>query len=567
MNQIRLLARTFFTRMFESELMPEGLPQVQLIIWGTMLAATPTTGYPLLLRREVSDADRVILITLTMIAIGVVSLIIWDGVFPDRRDVRILGPLPIPTHRFVLARLAALGKVFLLFAATVCVPQSIIFGLMAASYGDPLPRLYGISAHLLTVFLASTFVFCSLIAAQCLLLVLSGRRAAQTASMTFQIFFAVGLVQMLVFLGAIGRALGHGARSHDGLSAVVALPPTWFFGVYQVLARTDEGLTTSLGELGIAATIVSAALALALYALSYSHLSRRALDGPASQSGRVPRTAVSRLLTRAPTHGFNSPLRTAIRQFAIRTLVRSRSHRMMLAVYAGVALAIVMSSAVSVAVRNGGAGLWQPGISMLSMPLVIQFLLLVGLRVIIAIPAEPKARWAFRACEPANRGEAVTAARDALVMLVVLPTTLLALGQGLVFWSIPAGISHAAFCLVVGVLFAELLVARTGKLPFACTYFPGRSRVFALWPLYFVAFTFYTVFLAAVDRALIARPGKLVLFCTAALVAAQLLALYRSRTLAALPGLRFEEEDPDAIFEGFHLSEGLAAAPRHAPAP
>ena len=567
MSQTRLLARTFFSRMFESDLMPEGLPQVQLIIWGTLLAATPTTGYPLLLRRDPFDADRVILITLTMVAMGVVGLIIWDGVFPDRRDVRILGPLPIPLRRFVLARLAALGKVFLLFAAPVCVPQSIIYGLIVASHGDPLPRLYGISAHLLTVLFAGTFVFCALIAAQCLLLLLAGRRAAQAASVTFQILFAVGLVQMLVFLGAIGRALGRGSRGSEGLSAVMALPPTWFFGFYEILAGRGGATTTALGQIAIAVTIGSALLAVGLYALSYPHLSRRALDGPVAQSTHVPRAAVSRALGHVPRRGFNSPLRTAIRQFTIRTLARSRSHRMMLAVYAGVALAIVMSSAVSVAVRNNGAGLWQPGISMISMPLVVQFLLLIGLRVIIAIPAEPKARWAFRACEPSDRGEAVSAARDAMVTLVVVPTALLGLAQGLVFWTIAAALSHAAFCFVIGTLFAEVLVARTGKLPFACTYFPGRSRVFALWPLYFVAFSFYTVGLASVDRVLIQRPGRLVVFCLSALAAARLLALYRARTLAALPGLRFEEEDPDAIFEGFHLSEGLAAAPRHAQSP
>jgi hypothetical protein len=33
-----------------------------------------------------------------------------------------------------------------------------------------------------------------------------------------------------------------------------------------------------------------------------------------------------------------------------------------------------------------------------------------------------------------------------------------------------------------------------------------------------------------------------------------------------MPGLRFEEEDPQAIFQGFQLSEGLAAAPREASA-
>ena len=81
------------------------------------------------------DADRLILITLSMIAIGVVGLVIWDGVFPDRRDVRILGVLPIPTRDFVLGRLASLGRVFVLFATPLCTLQSRVFGLTVTGFG------------------------------------------------------------------------------------------------------------------------------------------------------------------------------------------------------------------------------------------------------------------------------------------------------------------------------------------------------------------------------------------------------------------------------------------------
>lgn len=560
MHQIRLLTRTFFTRVFESELMPEGLPQVQLIIWGALLAATPTTGYPLLLRREVFDSDRVTLITLSMVAIGGVCLVIWDGVFPDRRDIRNLGALPIPVRHFVIARLAALSQVYLLFAAAVCVPQSIIFGLLAAGYGDPLPRLYGITAHLLTVLLACTFVFAALIAAQCLLLLLFGRRTAQAASMTFQVLFAIGLVQLLVFLGTIGQMLGPGGQAGASTPGQLAMPPLWFFGVYQVLSGANDAAAVSLARAGMYATVGSVLLAVGLYASSYSRLSTRALEGPAPRS-RGPR----RLLT-APRagarRGFHSPRRRAIRHFAIRTLMRSRTHRMMFAVYGGVALAIVMSSVLSLAVRNDAAALWQPGITMLSIPLILQFLLLVGLRVIMAVPAEPKARWAFRACEPVDRGEAVTASRDTMLTLVVWPTTGLALVQGLVFWGPAAAAGHAGFDFVAGLLLAELLMARTRKLPFACTYFPGKSRVFSLWPLYLLAFFIYTIFLAVVERELLARPARLVIFCGLGLAAAALLERQRRRTLAAQPGLIFEEEDPDLIFQGFNLSEGLAGATR-----
>ena len=130
------------------------------------------------------------------------------------------------------------------------------------------------------------------------------------------------------------------------------------------------------------------------------------------------------------------------------------------------------------------------------------------------------------------------------------------------FWTIGAALSHAAFSFVLGRLLAELLVPRSGKLPFACTYFPGNSHIFSLWPLYLLSFFIYTVAFAAIDAALSSRPGKLVWFCVGATLAAQLIVWSRKRVLSAMTALRFDEEDPQAIFQGFQLSEGLAALPR-----
>jgi hypothetical protein len=571
-HQIRLLSRAFFSRLFESDLMPDGLPQVQLVIWGMLLAATPTFAYATLMPKKYAkaqfsvplapefDADRLILITLSMVAIGVVGLVIWDGVFPDRRDVRILGVLPIPTRSFVIARLASLGRVFVLFATPQCTLQSIIFGMTVTGFGAPISRIHGITAHFLTVALACTFVFCALVAAQCLLLLAFGRRAAQAASVTFQVLFAVGLVQLLFFLPDLGRALRLGGASHEGLARLSAVPPTWFFSFYELLAGTAYGGTEVLARLAVQVTVGAAVAAVGLYAFSYTRLSQRALEGviPRTSASLVARTARNRRLSRT----VNRPLAAAVRGFMVRTLVRSRTHRMMFAVYGGFALALILSSGISVAFRNGGEGLWRPGLAMMSMPLIAQFLLLIALRAIVAIPSEPKARWVFRVCEPTDRAAAVAGTRDAMLLLVVLPTTMFSLLQGLVFWTLAVAVSHAAFTWVLGRLMTELLVPRTGKLPFACTYFPGNSHIFALWPLYILAFFIYTVVFAAIDQALSSRPGKLVWFCVAATFAAQLLVWYRKRVLTAMAGMRFEEEDPQAIFQGFQLSEALAALPK-----
>ena len=562
-----------FSRLFESDLMPDGLPQVQLVIWGMLLAATPTTAYAVMMPIKYAkaqfyiplgpefDADRLVLMTLSMIVIGVVGLFIWDGVFPDRRDVRILGVLPVPTHRFVIARLAAIGRVYVLFATPLCLFQSVVFGMTVSGFGGPVGRINGITAHLAAVTMASAFVFSALIAAQCLLLVIFGRRAAQAASMTFQILFAVGLVQLLFFLPELNQILRRGGGSHDGLSTLSAVPPTWFFAVYQQLTPAANDATAGIARLGTGLTLAACVLAPALYGASYQLLSQRALEGaPRRRAGTMRARVATRRRDLSMIVG--PPLTRSIRLFTVRTLLRSRSHRMMFAVYAGFAFALVLSSALSIALRDGYSGFARPGPAMMSMPLVIQFLLLVAIRVIMAVPSEPKARWVFRAAEPADRAAAIAGARDAAMTLVILPSALFALAQGLIFWSPATAFSHAVFVFVTGRLLAEILTVRSGKLPFACTYLPGKSRIFALWPVHLLAFLIYAVVFAAIDVALSTRPSKLVLFCVAATIAAQLVVVMRNRALRALTSLRFEEEDANAIFQGFQLSEGLAAAPR-----
>jgi len=576
-SQFTLLRRAFFGRLFESDLMPEGLPQVQLVLWGALLAATPASGYAFLVVDKYASlqfsqplapefaADRTILITLSMLAIGAAGLIIWDGVFPDRRDVRILGVLPVSTWRFVEARLAAVGQVYVLFAVPICVLQSVSFPLAVAGHGDPVPRLHGMGAHLATVVFACTFVFATLVAAQSLLLIAFGRRAAQHVSVAFQLLFAVGLVQLFFFLPRLGRVLREGGGTHEGLGAVVALPPTWFVGLYEALTGTGNAQSLSLARVAVVVTLAAVVLSIGLYAATYGPLSRRALEGPPPRARRHGWERLRHVARQLPLPGRRAPPTEAVRQYTVRTLARSRSHRMMLAIYAGIALAIVASSALSVAVRDGGAGLWRPAIPMLSMPLAFQFLLLIALRLIMALPCEPKARWIFRACEPSDRAAAVDGARDTMTSLVVLPTGLFALGQGLIFWTLPAAAGHAVFCWVMGRLFSEVLLIRMDKLPCACTYYPGKSRVFTLWPFYVLAFFMYTVLFAAIDQALIARPLRLVAFCSAVWLAARLVAWRRHRRLTRLTSLRFEEEDPDRIFQGFNLSEALAAVPRTLP--
>ena len=103
---------------------------------------------------------------------------------------------------------------------------------------------------------------------------------------------------------------------------------------------------------------------------------------------------------------------------------------------------------------------------------------------------------------------------------------------------------------------------RLCKVPFTCTYLPGRSQVKTMWPLYFTAFMTFTYSMAGLEVQMLRRPRVFMAFIVCASAGALITRYLRRVWLASEPGLRFTEDDPDALFEGFHLSEGLAAVPK-----
>jgi hypothetical protein len=576
-EQTRLLARSFFTKLFESDLMPAGLPQVQLMIWSMVLISTPTLTLPGVYSDKyvrlwhhpgtgaLSIAianDRLVLITYAMIAMGFVALVVSENAFPDRRDARILGALPIATRTFVAARLAALSLLFLLFFATLGAIPSIFFGALSAVYIQACGFLRGLLAQFTTVLAATVCVFSAVIAAQALVIVLLGRSFAQRMTMVLQALAVVGLLEMIFFLPSLGSTMGDGNLTPDWLSSPRAamLPSVWFLGLYEVLS--GYGGRNAFPMAGIAAmlTLVSFVSAVSLYALSYARMTSQALEA-APVAASWPRGAtVSRWIRSFGRPETGRPIADATRAFTLATIFRSRQHRMLLMLYVGIAVAIIVSSLIPIWLRHGLAAFGRPGIAVLAVPLVMIFCVVVGMRVVFAIPVDVKANWVVKLCEPRDRRAAINGVRSAMLMSGVLPFVLLAAVSAGLLWGVRVSATHAVVCTLLGWLLVELLVLPLRKIPFACIYLPGRSQIQTLWPLYFSAFTAFTYSMAAIEVQMFSSPWLVLVVCSLLAVAIVVVIQARARWLAEQPGLRFVEEEPGSLFEGFQLSEGLAAA-------
>ncbi len=210
------------------------------------------------------------------------------------------------------------------------------------------------------------------------------------------------------------------------------------------------------------------------YALSYWRTIRKIVEEPDIVAG-------SRRLNWLPL--FGGSVQTAIVQFSIRTLARSRQHRMILAFYLGIGLAFTSlllkdpttkrqfeNSAASNPWREVSFALWMASVMMM-------VLAMIGTRVVFALPLDLRANWIFRITGVEYGRESLAASRRAMVVLAVLPVWL---AEALVcggLWPAWQTAVHLVALGLLGMIVAELCLIRFRKIPFACSYLPGKSPI------------------------------------------------------------------------------------------
>jgi hypothetical protein len=542
------------------------MPQAQVVIWSLVFLATPGLIFPIKFARANLGVDsspeaiahalqvfRLLFITLTMTAIGLVALVIWDGVFPDRRDARILTPLPVPGRVLIGARLLALGALCGIYVVGINAVPTIFYAPMIALFGGAASLPQGVLAYVAANGLAGIFVFSALVSLQGIVQNAGGKSAADRLSVLLQVCFVMALLQMIFFMPRIGGVLPVDLNS--GL--VRLLPSVWFLGLYDVIGGKPAPGAPTLALAAVLATSAAVGGSVLLFVATHARLTRRALESREvtehSRAVRLTAAGLTRVVCRRPTE-------RAAFEFTLKTLTRSRSHRLLMSIYLGGALALVGSGIMPVAIRDGVAGFATPGVVLLSAPLVIGFFALVGMRVALSIPVEPKASWIFRLCEPSDRSAAMDGVQTAMLVAGVVPMTFVALVSAGMLWGARLAVVHAGICFLMGWLLVEILMMGVAKIPFACSYLPGRSRIGTLWPLYLTGFTTYAYTTAAWEVEFLHRRTAVAIFIGLIGSATAVLMVRRHRRLSALTGLRFHEEDHGALFAGFGLSEGFAAA-------
>ncbi|MCY4078488.1 MAG: hypothetical protein OXH04_23995 [Acidobacteria bacterium] len=577
-EQFRVLFRTFLRRLFHSDLVPETVDLRQSALGLSAVLTVPPVLYAVALSLNygswMSDMQlavravphKLYFIGYSMATVGLVTVLVGDALFPDRRDAMVLGGLPIRARTVAFSRLAALVAFVGGFAMVVNLPATLVFSFVAGGYLPIDAFLRYPAAHLAATVSAGLLVFLALVAAQAGLALVCPRRVQQRLTMLAQLLFVIVLIEwfafapgLLVSLAGIDSAVTNealiaagGPYRFIGLTASGAgtwLPPVWFLGLYEVVWGFDPDVYRHLAATAVLAFAAALSVAAVAYGIGLRRMMGQALEAPLDGSGRAG--ALSRPVARLATAALaRHPVARAVAAFAAASTVRSRRHRLIVAAYVGVGLAFVIGSFLSpiTGIARGALAepLTAPSVRLLSIPFILSFFVLAALRVMFTVPTELRANWIFRLTEIDDRGAYLTGARTALWMLGVAPVALVTTPIYLALWGPGFTLAHTAFWVLMAGALTELLLCRFHRVPFACSYVPGKANVKLLWPLYALALTAYSSWAARLELWLLGRPLWWSVACLTMLACLIAAIAWRWRTLAA-SHLTYEQAADPAV--------------------
>jgi hypothetical protein len=243
------------------------------------------------------------------------------------------------------------------------------------------------------------------------------------------------------------------------------LPSYWFLGVFQQLNGSMRPAAAPLAWrawIGLAISLGGTAIA---YAMSYFRTLKKIIEEP----DIVPGTGGVNWLP-----PFGNSLRTAVVQFSIRTLSRSRQHRVMLAFFLGAGLALIVGVLKANARRHSAS---QIDGSMIFGSVALMFLMVVGTRVVFSMPLALRANWIFRVTQVRGAPDYLAAIRWALFVLAVVPVWAASAAVLFSIWPWRWVVQHLAILALLGAIAAYVCLAGFQKIPFTCSYLPGKSYI------------------------------------------------------------------------------------------
>lgn len=438
----------------------------------------------------VSLPDKYLFLSLAMAITGIVTVLKWDKILPDSQDYLNLAPLPLRPRTVLAANATAIAIAAIVFAVDANSIPAVLFPLFVSCGGElGMDGYFHFAAlHALCVISASLFTFVAVFAFLGAISAILPRQTFRTISSWVRGLILIAFLALLVS-GAVGPgALLRNLRA-DPHSPVRFLPSLWFLALYQTSQNRGIPMLFDLARRIAPASAAVLAIAVAAYGFSYRRRFAASLEG--GPSGQRLSAAMFRVLDLFAA-GAGDFVRAGYR-FTVRALLRNESHRV----------------CVAVAIGIGWLAGWHNGV--LAAPLSAAYILVLGLRFALEVPAGANAAWIFRALLDPREHDTLSLARR--VMLSFLTLLVIVPSMALAWWSagFPTALLHVLYLLALSSCLVEAQLAGYRKIPLTCPIPGFRDRLLVVCLAQILGFMFFTHAGASMELWMLAAPPRFLL--------------------------------------------------------
>jgi hypothetical protein len=253
-----------------------------------------------------------------------------------------------------------------------------------------------------------------------------------------------------------------------------------------------------------------------------------------------PLALVHKATLRASSH-------RACYHFIVRTLLRSDAHLQVVSAFAALGLVAAIEALTSIRADQFFLSRHSPSVDFLSIPYLLSFCIIVGVRCAFEIPTNLDANWIFRLWLPPGDQQARKAARPVLLSFSLPWLAPACFGVTLAFFGWTTALLHTATLVACDVLLVEVLLIHFRKIPFACSYPVFRSNSGVILVAYLFGFFIFTDYLPQLEGWALVSPLRILCFVPLLGAAFAGLHAYRKQMLDMDKQLIFEEVSPSAF--------------------
>jgi hypothetical protein len=557
-KQLLVLTRHFFERLFQNEIFPFEEQMIEKVI--VLLALLAVLGghvaNSILLRYwfvediGLSWLEKCFFISFFMALLAFATILEWDVIFLDKKDFSNLRPLPVALRTLFYSKFMSFLLFIGLFSAASNAVAVFVFAFYLPKWRSPslLFLVRYMIAHVASALAANFFIFFFCVFLEALLMVFLSARFFRRLSLYVRFLLLACLIflVMMFFIDSLSVSKTFSALTaykNSRSSLVLAFPPMWFVGLYEVLLGTQDSLYRSLAYLAVASMILMGAMSFVAMQVSYSRHLKKTLE----ETKRPPHrrefrealsTALNALLLR-------NPIQRAVFHFFGQTLRNSSMHKFQLVGYVATAVGfiLILLNSQQAAFRNMSV----TNKNLLAIPIILSIALLVGVRGIVNVPLASEANWIFKLTEVQKRRHYFMGLKKGILVLILFPL----FGILFVFFTFLLGwyyaLLHCLYGLAAALVLMEILFWRYTKIPFACLTVPGKAKLHVLWWFYGGAILIFTSLLSRFEKNLFTNLSRFWPVIGAGFMIVLFLEIYQHLFIYRKVRIVYEEEPEPAL--------------------